>query len=88
MRALRDPDAFPADHLGLRRRANNCTAGELEARAEAWHPWRAYAAMLLWQGLAETEKPALARRASLVSFTSKKPNALKRAKSGTSRRIA
>jgi len=88
MRALRDPDAFPADDLGLRRRANNCTAGELEERAEGWRPWRAYAAMLLWQSSAETEKPALARRASLVSFTSKKPNALKRAKNGTSRRIA
>jgi AraC family transcriptional regulator, regulatory protein of adaptative response / DNA-3-methyladenine glycosylase II len=88
MRALRDPDAFPADDLGLRRKAGDCSAAELEERAEAWRPWRAYAAMLLWQSSTETEKPALARRASLVSFTSKKPNALKRTKSGTSRRIA
>jgi AraC family transcriptional regulator, regulatory protein of adaptative response / DNA-3-methyladenine glycosylase II len=88
MRALRDPDAFPADDLGLRRKSGDCTAAELETRAEAWRPWRAYAAMLLWQSAAETEKPALARHASLVSFTTKKPNALKRAKSGTSRRIA
>jgi AraC family transcriptional regulator, regulatory protein of adaptative response / DNA-3-methyladenine glycosylase II len=88
MRALRDPDAFPADDLGLRRQAGDCTATELETRAEAWRPWRAYAAMLLWQSATETEKPAVARRVSLVSFTNKKPAAARGAKGGTSRRIA
>jgi AraC family transcriptional regulator, regulatory protein of adaptative response / DNA-3-methyladenine glycosylase II len=42
MRALRDPDAFPAGDLWLRR------AGVTESRAEAWRPWRAYAALQLW----------------------------------------
>lgn len=49
MRALGDRDAFPSGDLVLRRAAGGCTARELEARAEAWRPWRAYAVMLLWQ---------------------------------------
>ena len=48
MRALREPDAFPATDLGLRH-ALDLTSAELAVRAEAWRPWRAYAAMLLWQ---------------------------------------
>jgi AraC family transcriptional regulator of adaptative response / DNA-3-methyladenine glycosylase II len=48
MRALREPDAFPAGDLGLRR-ALGVGARELASRAEGWRPWRAYAAMLLWQ---------------------------------------
>jgi AraC family transcriptional regulator, regulatory protein of adaptative response / DNA-3-methyladenine glycosylase II len=52
MRALREPDAFPASDLGLLR-AMATTAGRpapasLARRAEAWRPWRAYAAMRLW----------------------------------------
>lgn len=54
MRALRAPDAFPASDLGLRKGASTngapLPARELEARSHAWRPWRAYAAMLLWQG--------------------------------------
>ncbi|MFT5154494.1 MAG: AraC family transcriptional regulator of adaptative response / DNA-3-methyladenine glycosylase II, partial [Planctomycetota bacterium] len=55
MRALRDPDAFPAGDLGLRK-ALNIEAGssakrQLEQRSEAWRPWRAYAALLLWRQL-------------------------------------
>jgi AraC family transcriptional regulator, regulatory protein of adaptative response / DNA-3-methyladenine glycosylase II len=48
MRALGEPDAFPAGDLVLRRETG---LGEeaLERRAEAWKPWRAYAAMLLWR---------------------------------------
>ena len=42
MRALRDPDAWPASDLWLRRAAD-------AADAERWRPWRAYAAMVLWQ---------------------------------------
>jgi AraC family transcriptional regulator, regulatory protein of adaptative response / DNA-3-methyladenine glycosylase II len=52
MRALRDPDAFPATDLGLLRGASALRLGdsprELKQRAEAWRPWRAYAAQLLW----------------------------------------
>ncbi|MFT3776215.1 MAG: Ada metal-binding domain-containing protein [Minicystis sp.] len=53
MRATREPDAFPSGDLVLRKRAAGggepLTARALEARAEAWRPWRAYAAMHLWQ---------------------------------------
>jgi AraC family transcriptional regulator of adaptative response / DNA-3-methyladenine glycosylase II len=53
MRAGRDPDAFPAGDLALRR----ALAGEggpappereVNLRSEPWRPWRAYAAMHLW----------------------------------------
>jgi len=53
LRALREPDAFPASDIGLLRGA----AGEdgarpsprsLLDRAESWRPWRAYAAQHLW----------------------------------------
>ncbi|MEP7380751.1 MAG: Ada metal-binding domain-containing protein [Gemmatimonadota bacterium] len=49
MRALRWPDAFPANDLVLRRAAGNATAAQLLKRAEDWRPWRAYAAMHLWR---------------------------------------
>jgi AraC family transcriptional regulator, regulatory protein of adaptative response / DNA-3-methyladenine glycosylase II len=49
MRALGEPDAFPAADLGLLRATGLDTAKQLEARAERWRPWRAYAAMHLWQ---------------------------------------
>jgi len=46
MRALGDPDAFPATDLVIARALG--TDGV--ARAERWRPWRAYAAMHLWKG--------------------------------------
>lgn len=53
LRALRHPDAFPASDVGLLRTmtaldgtARNPAA--LLARAEAWRPYRAYAAQHLW----------------------------------------
>jgi AraC family transcriptional regulator of adaptative response / DNA-3-methyladenine glycosylase II len=54
MRALNEPDAFPAGDLALRRAAANSkttmlTEAQLRRRAEAWRPWRAYAAMYLWR---------------------------------------
>jgi AraC family transcriptional regulator of adaptative response / DNA-3-methyladenine glycosylase II len=53
MRALRWPDAFPANDLVLRRVAGNLTAAQLLKRAESWRPWRAYAAMHLWRSAAD-----------------------------------
>ena len=47
-RALRDPDAYPADDLVLKRALGVRTAREAEARAESWRPWRAYALLHLW----------------------------------------
>jgi AraC family transcriptional regulator, regulatory protein of adaptative response / DNA-3-methyladenine glycosylase II len=56
LRALGDPDAFPASDLVLRREAaagkEALSESELQARAEAWRPWRAYAATYLWDGAA------------------------------------
>ena len=49
MRALGEPDAFPAADLGLLHATGLRSPRELEARSQAWRPWRAYAAMHLWQ---------------------------------------
>src|SRR5580698_185332 len=51
MRALSDPDAFPSGDLVLLRAARMKKTAELEHQAERWRPWRAYAAMHLWQGV-------------------------------------
>ena len=52
MRALGDPDAFPASDLGVRRGASAlgipATLRELSERSERWSPWRAYAVQHLW----------------------------------------
>jgi AraC family transcriptional regulator, regulatory protein of adaptative response / DNA-3-methyladenine glycosylase II len=48
MRALGEPDAFPSSDLGLMRAVELQNSRDLEVRAEAWRPWRAYAAMYLW----------------------------------------
>ena len=62
MRALRDPDAFPGSDLGLRyavaQNGRPAPAAEVEARAAAWRPWRAYGAVYLWASLAEREEAA------------------------------
>jgi len=49
MRALGEPDAFPSSDLGLLRAMALGSSRELEHRAEAWRPWRSYAAMYLWK---------------------------------------
>ncbi|WP_027173579.1 AlkA N-terminal domain-containing protein [Methylobacterium sp. 10] len=52
LRALREPDALPAADLALLRSldtgAGRPTPAQLLVRAEAWRPWRAYAAVHLW----------------------------------------
>jgi len=74
MRALSEPDAFPAADLILRREAAAdavpLTTKGLIARAEAWRPWRAYAVMHLWRGASDnapipkqkSDKPARSKR--------------------------
>jgi 3-methyladenine DNA glycosylase/8-oxoguanine DNA glycosylase len=45
------PDAFPAADLGLRKAVSTdgpLTTKAMTARAEAWRPWRAQAALRLW----------------------------------------
>jgi AraC family transcriptional regulator of adaptative response / DNA-3-methyladenine glycosylase II len=63
MRELREPDAFPTADVGLMRAladedGRRPTPGEMQTRAEAWRPWRAYAALHLWA----SESPVLERK--------------------------
>lgn len=48
MRALGDPDAFPATDLGLKRAAQRLGIARIALEAEAWRPWRSYATQYLW----------------------------------------
>lgn len=52
MRALGEPDAFPSGDIGLLRALGLDNPRDLERRAEAWRPWRAYATMYLWHNAA------------------------------------
>jgi AraC family transcriptional regulator of adaptative response / DNA-3-methyladenine glycosylase II len=68
MRQLREPDAFPAADVALMRALTDAdgvrpTAEQLLARAEAWRPWRAYAALHLWASLADEGAPPIRRTA-------------------------
>lgn len=53
MRALRDPDAFPHSDLGLLHALKIDKPAKLQTLAEKWRPWRAYAALHLWNGLGQ-----------------------------------
>jgi AraC family transcriptional regulator of adaptative response / DNA-3-methyladenine glycosylase II len=51
---LRWPDAFPAGDLGLRKALaadGLLPEAQLLQLAEKWRPWRAYAAVYLWNSL-------------------------------------
>lgn len=48
MRALGDPDAFPASDLGLVRAGKKLGIASPMREAEAWRPWRSYATQYLW----------------------------------------
>lgn len=52
-RTLAWPDAFAASDRSLQRAAEASNAAELRARADAWRPWRAYAAAHLGLDAAE-----------------------------------
>ena len=70
MRALHDPDAFPAEDLGVRK-ALGGTPREAIARADAWRPFRSYAVMHLWNTLggsdaAEEDDVVTDRRAAAI----------------------
>jgi AraC family transcriptional regulator of adaptative response / DNA-3-methyladenine glycosylase II len=56
MRALRDPDAFPAGDLGvrhaLRALGRDLTPAAAQRLAERWRPYRAYAVQHLWASIA------------------------------------
>jgi 3-methyladenine DNA glycosylase/8-oxoguanine DNA glycosylase len=52
MRVYREPDAFPSNNHWLRSAVVEdgppVSIQQLESRADRWRPWRAYAAMYLW----------------------------------------
>ncbi len=64
MRVLGEPDAFPHSDLGLRKAAAaiGIDPAKLLDRAERWRPWRAYAAIALWESLSGAQPLAYRRR--------------------------
>ena len=60
LRAFGEPDAFPVGDVALRQAASDTdrplSAQQLEARAEAWRPWRGYAALHLWSASLQNSK--------------------------------
>ncbi|MGB3295467.1 MAG: helix-turn-helix domain-containing protein [Phormidesmis sp.] len=56
LRVLADPDAFPSGDLALRRALDVDRPSQVLKMAEAWRPWRAYAAVYLWKSLAACVK--------------------------------
>ncbi|HYN67254.1 MAG TPA: 3-methyladenine DNA glycosylase 2, partial [Ornithinibacter sp.] len=48
LRALRDPDVFPAGDLVLRKALGGVTAKEAATLARAWRPHRSLAVLHLW----------------------------------------
>jgi len=73
MRALGEPDAFPSSDLGLLRASRSASARELEAQAEPWRPWRAYAAMYLWR-MAAKEVRGSGQERQIPTLPTKKEN--------------
>jgi len=55
MRVLADPDAFPAGDLVLQKALNTRKPKEMLKVAEAWRPWRSYAAMHIWKSVNSEE---------------------------------
>ncbi len=51
MRALAWPDAFPHTDYAIMKRLGETTPRRVLELAEPWRPWRAYAAMHLWNSL-------------------------------------
>jgi AraC family transcriptional regulator of adaptative response / DNA-3-methyladenine glycosylase II len=64
MRALRDPDAFPATDLGvhhaLQRRGLDGRSAAAERLSTNWRPYRAYAVIHLWADLASAPERSAA----------------------------
>ncbi|MBZ5612988.1 MAG: helix-turn-helix domain-containing protein [Acidobacteriia bacterium] len=79
MRALREPDAFPSSDLGLLRAMALSSSRALERQAEAWRPWRAYAAMYLWRIAGQSAVrgnhtvPSNARKGTVARISSPEP---------------
>ena len=48
LRAIGDPDCFPAGDLGIRKALGMKSVADVTQLAEKWRPYRSYAAMQLW----------------------------------------
>jgi AraC family transcriptional regulator, regulatory protein of adaptative response / DNA-3-methyladenine glycosylase II len=75
MRALGEPDAFPASDLGLLHAAGSRSPRELEQLSQNWRPWRAYAAMYLWQTPAPKLRISIDRASGKKSILELSPTA-------------
>ncbi|ASR43900.1 DNA methylase [Xanthomonas citri pv. mangiferaeindicae] len=68
LRALGHPDAFPAQDLVLQKAVptdgSRLDARALQARAQAWRPWRGYAVFHLWRDATLSAAPAASRSRS------------------------
>ncbi len=68
MRAVHDPDAFPAGDLivrqALARSGKLPSEREVLARAERWRPWRAYATLALWAHMSTKTAHAKKKRST------------------------
>jgi len=69
MRALREPDAFPAADLALKRELKEMSqqAEGLDRdinRPDIWRPWRAYAAVALWKNYSHKDTQRNTKKAS------------------------
>ncbi|HBK47215.1 MAG TPA: DNA methylase, partial [Xanthomonadaceae bacterium] len=59
MRALAQPDAFPAGDLILQQvlgTPDRLSERATEARSQAWRPWRSYAVLHLWHLAADRKE--------------------------------
>jgi len=54
---LGEPDAFPSGDLGIRKALSITSEREIAQEAESWRPWRAYAAIYLWQEMDPEDQP-------------------------------
>jgi AraC family transcriptional regulator of adaptative response / DNA-3-methyladenine glycosylase II len=70
MRALGDPDAFPATDLGVRQAADALGLPRPQAafvhRSRAWAPWRSYAVQYLWASGTHRQMRRAEREVSLA----------------------
>ncbi|CAK15370.1 putative DNA-3-methyladenine glycosylase II [Pseudomonas entomophila L48] len=56
LRALRWPDAFPAGDVALQKALGVSSANAATQAAQGWRPWRGYAVLRAWLGLADTAR--------------------------------
>lgn len=56
MRVMSWPDAFPHSDLGIKKALGISNPKQILEVAEAWRPWRAYAAINLWHSLGNSLK--------------------------------